>query len=93
MSNDFKHKECRGSIFHNEKKENEDDRDYNGACLIDGKEYWVSGYKNTSKNTGKTYLGLMFKSKDATHDKGVQQAQQAAEPPPANDFYNDDINF
>ena len=99
MSEEFKHKECKGSLFKSDKKEKETDRDFQGSCVINGEEFWISGWVNEKKSDGGKYFGLAFQSKQATHEKGVAQAQQAAnsvpQAPPAgfDDFTNDEIPF
>ena len=51
-----------GSMFVNYKKETETHPDRTGTALIDGKEYWVSGWiKDGAK--GK-WMSLAFKPKD-----------------------------
>ena len=51
-----------GSMFVNDKKETETHPDRTGTALIDGKEYWVSGWiKDGAK--GK-WMSLAFKPKD-----------------------------
>jgi len=49
-------KEGSGKLFKNDKKEKKEDRDYQGSIMINGKEYWFSGWINDGK-TGK-YLSV-----------------------------------
>jgi hypothetical protein len=51
-----------GSLFKSDSKQSETDRDYSGSAIISGKEYWLSGYVNKTKD-GRKYLGLKFKLK------------------------------
>ena len=56
-----------GVLFKNRKKEPENPdhehwSDYEGDANIDGVEYWLAGWINTTKN-GDKYLGLRFKQK------------------------------
>ena len=45
-------------------KELPTDRDYRGTATVNGKEYWVSGYTETSKTKkGKTWINLVFQEK------------------------------
>jgi hypothetical protein len=60
----FEHKPNRGSIFKAAQKLKADDRDFTGSALIEGKGYWVSGWRAKSKD-GRQYLNLSFKPKDA----------------------------
>ena len=77
-------KNFRGALFKNDRKEAETHADYNGSCEIDGVQYWVNSWINTS-DKGVKYLSLKFKAKD---DAPKQEAQQA----PADDF-SDGIPF
>jgi hypothetical protein len=55
----FQHKPNRGSLFPFEKQK-DGDRDYAGSALIDGVEFWVSGWRAETK-AGRKYLNLSFK--------------------------------
>ena len=56
----------KGVLFVNDKKQNAEDKkpDMTGNCEINGKEYWVSAWKRTGNNSGKTFLSLSFQSKE-----------------------------
>ena len=57
----FEQKPNSGALFHNERKESDKHPDRTGSALIDGREYWVSGWvKDGSK--GK-WLSLSFTPK------------------------------
>jgi len=56
-----------GALFQNDRKAKETHADYNGSINVDGKEFWLNGWKKTSKK-GKSYLSLSIQPK-----KGVQQ--------------------
>jgi len=56
-------KDNSGALFVNDKKEKETHPDRKGSAVIDGVEYWVSGWLNESKN-GVKYLGLAFNKKE-----------------------------
>jgi hypothetical protein len=43
-------------------KQMENDRDYKGACNIEGNLYWVSGY--IRENDGRKFLKLLFKPRE-----------------------------
>ena len=60
-----------------EKKKDENDRDFNGSLNVNGVEYWVSGYKRKSKKTGKPFLKLTVKAKNA-HPSAPQHESPAA---------------
>jgi hypothetical protein len=52
-----------GSLFDNSaRKEKDSHPDRSGTAMIDGREYWVSGWLKKDKN-GKPWLSLAFKLK------------------------------
>ena len=53
----------RGALFKNDQKDGDKDRDYSGTLDVNGNEYWLSGWVNTSKKTGKKFLSLSIKPK------------------------------
>ena len=62
---DFQRKNNTVSLFKNDKKKSETDRDYQGAGLIDNVEYWASGWINKKKDSGEKWLKLSFDPKEA----------------------------
>ena len=53
-----------GSLWRNDRKEDDKHADYKGSIMIDGVEYWQSAWINTSKD-GKKYFGQTFQRKNA----------------------------
>lgn len=70
-----------GALFKNDKKETEKHPDYKGSCEIDGTEYWVSSWLNTS-GKGVKYLSLKFSPKDG-------EKQAAPKPAAIDDDFSD----
>lgn len=60
----FEQKPNNGALFINDKKEKDTHPDYKGSINVDGKEYWISGWKRTS-NGGAKYMSLAVKPKEA----------------------------
>lgn len=60
----YEQRELSGSVFVNSEKQKDSHPDFKGSALIDGKHYWVSGWKKKT-GAGKTWLSLSFKAKDA----------------------------
>lgn len=58
----FELKPNSGSLFKNDKKEKETHPDYKGSALINGVEYWVSGWKR-KKNDGEAYVNFVVEPK------------------------------
>ncbi len=83
---DFKQKKNEGSLFKNDKKQADTDRDYNGSVLVccdkcgQETEYWLSAWLNTSQKTGKKWQRLSLQVKDAP-GAGQQGAAPADDVP------------
>jgi hypothetical protein len=77
----YEMRELNGSLFKNDKKEQgTNQRDYNGSCLINGVEMWISAWLKTSAN-GQNYMSLSFEPKQQQQapprqNQGYQQPQQ-----------------
>ena len=74
-----------GSLFINDRREKDTHPNATGTALIDGREYFVDAWTNTSAN-GVKYQSLKFKLKDK------QRAPQAQANNPAPDL-DDEIPF
>ena len=68
----YEHKENKGSIFKNEKKEKETHPDYTGQANVNGTLYNVSAWINESKG-GKKYFGLAFSIPKPKEDKPLSK--------------------
>ena len=51
-------------LFKNDKKESDKHPDLKGQGQVNGKEYWVAGWKNVSQE-GKGYIKLSLELKDS----------------------------
>ena len=60
----YEMKDLTGSLWKNQKKATDRHPDRTGSALIDGVEYWVSGWIKESPK-GEKWLSLAFKRKDA----------------------------
>lgn len=78
-----------GALFKNDdKREGKKDPDYKGSVNVDGVDYWVSSWINTSK-AGQKYMSLKLKAKEPRQESAPAKAPVAA----GNDDPNDDIPF
>ena len=59
----YEQKENEGALFVNKEKAKETDANAKGSALIDGVEYWVNAWTNTSK-AGEKYQKLSFTKKE-----------------------------
>jgi hypothetical protein len=74
----------RGSLFKNDKKEEEKHPDMSGTINIDGVEYWISGWKKVSK-AGSGFISLSVRPK--------QERQSSAPTKKAKPEPFDDLDF
>ena len=68
--NTFQPRNNSGAIFRNDRKEKPTHADMNGECVIEGREYYISGWTRESKN-GRKYLSLAFKAKPKKTTAGL----------------------
>ena len=73
---EYEQKDNEGALFKNDKKETDTDPNYKGSAMINGTNYWVSGWINTSK-AGAKYMKFSYTPKEQVHNNGVQQVQAA----------------
>lgn len=82
----YEQKDNSGSVFKNDRKEKDSHPDRTGTALIDGVEYWISGWIKSGKKGD--FLSLAFKRKDGkSADRSAPRGQSR------NDDMNDDIPF
>jgi hypothetical protein len=84
----FELKDGQGSLFRNNRKEQESHPDHTGTIKVAGVEYWLNGWVRETKN-GQKYFSLSVKPK---------QARTLADPPPPSqerqtDPFNDEVPF
>jgi len=53
----------RGSLFKNDRKEQDSHSDYNGTINIEGVEYYINAWVKESKKDGKKFFSLSVKPK------------------------------
>lgn len=74
--------ENKGALFFAKEKKDPKHADFTGTVNIDGREYYLNGWKNKSKK-GEKYIGLSVKPKDPKpRDDGWSENN----PPPRDDF-------
>jgi hypothetical protein len=63
MSEPAKKRDNSGALWKNTRKKQENHPDFTGECLINGREYWLSGWARESQK-GNRYTSLAFKPKE-----------------------------
>lgn len=80
-----------GAIFKNNKKTTESQPNAKGEALIDGVEYWISAWTNTSKK-GELYQKLKFNRKEPTANTNASTTHTANSNTP-NNLFNSNFSF
>jgi len=79
-----------GSLFRNDRKEEEAHADYRGEARIDGVDYWMNGWlKESAKGTKWMSFSFKRKEKQASSKPGLRVVGGNDGKPP----YNDEIPF
>ena len=73
---EYQQKDNSGALFKNDKKESDSHPDYKGSAMINGSEFWVSGWINIS-SAGTKYMKFSYSPKEQVHSNGVKQVQAA----------------
>jgi hypothetical protein len=73
---EYQQKDNSGALFKNDKKESDSHPDYKGSAMINGSEFWVSGWVNVS-SAGTKYMKFSYSPKEQVHSNGVQQVKAA----------------
>lgn len=83
-----------GVLFKNEKKrEGKHDADYQGNITIDGRDYWLNAWINTSKDGTKKYMALKARIKDGTKSTVEEIVNETKKQFPSAKILNDEIPF
>lgn len=75
----------RGVLFRNDKKQREEQPDYRGNATVDGREYWLSAWINTSSKDGSKYMSVSFQPKEEQAEASPHQVYKQ----PAADGFSD----
>ena len=67
----------RGAIFKNDDKQQDNHPDYKGSLNVNGVDLWVSGWLKTSEKTGKKFMSLSVKPKDAAPVKQASKPKSS----------------
>jgi len=63
-----------GALFKNtHMREGKQDSEYQGNCMINGIEFWINAWVNTSKKDGSKYFGLKFRRKNQAPEPAEQK--------------------
>jgi uncharacterized protein (DUF736 family) len=69
-----------GTFFVNDRKEKETHPDYNGKINVEGKEYYLKGWKKVAKS-GVNFLSLALNPVDRAKSSAPRQATAAVNDP------------
>jgi hypothetical protein len=88
----YQQKPNSGSLFRNDRKEEDNHPDHTGTCNIDGKEYYINAWVKEGRNGGKKFFSMSFKPKLA-RDRAVPPTGGKRDPRPAEDDFSDSVPF
>ena len=80
----------RGTLFRNDERKHDRSPEYSGSINVGGVEYWLNGWVQEAKTTGRRFFSLTVRPKDkpaATRNEASQRMQA-----PRQDF-DDSIPF
>lgn len=80
----YEQRDNSGSMFKNNRKENERQADMTGSIMVDGTEYWLNAWRKVDKN-GNPWYSFSVKKKESR--------QGSSNPPPARNVPDDEIPF
>lgn len=66
-----------GTLGVNTRKESDKHPDYAGSARIEGRDYWLSGWKKVKQSDGSTFISLALKPKDGTSARPGQAEAKA----------------
>lgn len=65
-----------GVLFENDRKEHENHADMQGSINVDGKEYWINGWRKQGRSQ---FLSLSVKPKEKLAKSVQKQASQSSQ--------------
>jgi hypothetical protein len=88
----YEQRDNSGSLFKNDRKEQDNHPDYTGSCKIQGREYYISAWVKEGRNGGKKFFSFAFKPK-LQSDRSSPPTGGRNDSRPASSPFDDDINF
>lgn len=89
----YQHKPNNGTIFDNDRKVKDTHPYFKGSALIDGKEYWVSGWNNERSGENRR-ISLAFEIKKTILPNPLYTPNsEPVEHPPAQVSIQDNVPF
>lgn len=61
-----------GSMFPNDRKERDSHPDFKGSVMIDGIQYWISGWEKQAQS-GKQFVSLAFQRKEESRNAAPRE--------------------
>jgi hypothetical protein len=83
----YEQRDNSGTLGKNNRREKDTHPEYNGRCVIDGREYWISAWVKEGQS-GK-FFSLAFKPKDAP----PASQQRPSEARSVTQDFDDDLPF
>lgn len=74
----YEQRDNSGTLFRNDKKEQETHADYNGSIMVEGKEYYINAWIKEGSSK-KKFFSLSLKPKTGSSSKPAASSKAAAE--------------
>jgi hypothetical protein len=71
----------RGALFKNDKKQHENQPDYNGRINVNGQDFWLSAWLKSAES-GRKYMSLSVTAKEEQGRQQPQERTQTRREPP-----------
>lgn len=81
-----------GTLFKNDKGDNQKRPDYKGSVNVEGREYWLSAWIKEKRDGSGKFMSLKVEAKEQRQDAHNQAKSNGYQPQPQSDD-NDEIPF
>lgn len=84
MAEERENQDMTGALFNNHEKKSPAQPDFRGNVIIEGKKYWLAGWKKTARESGKQFTSLKVESADGQRRSSERAPEQE---PDEDDFF------
>lgn len=89
----YEQRDNSGSLFKNDRKEQDNHPDYTGTAKIKGQDYYISAWVKEGRNGGKKFFSFAFKPKLQSDRASPPTGGKNDQRPSRDDFEDSEIPF